>query len=60
MIIDTKDLITMIKDRHDRGSSFDNGQWTNHHGLDRCDCEDLVQWIEDLDKENTTNKGDKK
>ena len=50
MIIDTKDLIAMIKNRHDKQASFETGEWTNHHGLDRCDCEDLVEWVESLDE----------
>jgi len=48
MKIDTKDLVKMIKERHDMGSSFDKGLWTNHHGLERCDCEALVEWVESL------------
>lgn len=20
-------------------------EWTNHHGLERCDCEDMVKWV---------------
>jgi hypothetical protein len=50
ILLDKKRLIEMIKDRHTNQSSFDTGEWTNHHGLDRCDCEDLVEWVESLDE----------
>jgi len=50
ILLDKKGLIKMIKDRHTNQSSFDTGEWTNHHGLDRCDCEDLVEWVESLDE----------
>jgi len=33
-----------VQQRHDDNSSFDK-KWTNHHGLDRCDCEELVAFI---------------
>jgi hypothetical protein len=33
-----------VQQRHDDGSDFDKN-WTNHHGLDRCDCDDLVAFI---------------
>jgi hypothetical protein len=33
-----------IQQRHDDGSDFAK-QWINHHGLDRCDCDELVQFI---------------
>jgi len=49
MIIDTVDMAKMIKERHDMGSSFDKGQWTNHHGLDRCDCDALIEWVNDME-----------
>ena len=48
MIIDTKDLIFLIKERHSRQSSFETGEWTNQHGLDRCDCEELIEWVDAL------------
>ena len=38
-----------VQKRHDDGSDF-NKQWTNHHGLDRCDCDELVEFIRGLDK----------
>jgi hypothetical protein len=33
-----------IQQRHDDGS-IGGKEWTNHHGLDRCDCDELVQFI---------------
>ena len=33
-----------VQQRHDDGSNFDK-EWTNHHGLNRCDCDDLVAFI---------------
>ena len=39
-----------IQQRHDDGSSFDK-QWSNHHGLDRCDCDELVDFIRGLKNE---------
>ena len=38
-----------IQKRHDDGSDFAK-QWINHHGLDRCDCDELVEFIRGLDK----------
>ncbi len=38
-----------VQQRHDDGSSFGR-QWTNHHGLMRCDCDELVEFIRGLDK----------
>jgi len=49
MIIDTVDLVRMINDRHARQSSHSNGQWTNHHGLERCDCDALAEWVDELE-----------
>ena len=37
-------MIQAIWQRHLDGSDF-KVQWTNHHGLDRCDCEELVEWL---------------
>ena len=33
-----------VQKRHDDASDFAK-QWINHHGLDRCDCDELVQFI---------------
>jgi len=33
-----------VQKRHDDGSDF-NKEWSNHHGLDRCDCDELVEFI---------------
>jgi hypothetical protein len=41
------EIAQKVQQRHDDGSSFDK-EWTNHHGLDRCDCDELVQFIKDL------------
>ena len=38
-----------IQQRHDDGSSFEKG-WTNHHGLMRCDCAELIEFIREKDK----------
>lgn len=37
-----------VQQRHDDGSDFAK-QWTNHHGLDRCDCDELVEFIRGLE-----------
>jgi hypothetical protein len=34
ILLDKKGLIKMIKDRHTNQSSFNTGEWTNHHGLE--------------------------
>ena len=34
----------LIQQRHDYGS-IGGKEWTNHHGLMRCDCDELVQFI---------------
>jgi hypothetical protein len=39
-----KELANEIWQRHLDGSDF-KVQWTNHHGLERCDCEELVEWL---------------
>jgi len=41
------EIAQKVQQRHDDGSSFEK-EWTNHHGLDRCDCDELVQFIKDL------------
>ena len=41
------EIAQKVQQRHDDGSSFDK-EWTNHHGLYRCDCDELVQFIKDL------------
>ncbi len=38
-----------IQQRHDDGSSFER-EWTNHHGLMRCDCDELIEFIRGRDK----------
>jgi hypothetical protein len=38
-----------IQQRHDDGSSFEK-EWTNHHGLMRCDCAELIEFIREKDK----------
>ena len=38
-----------VQKRHDDASDFAK-QWINHHGLDRCDCDELVEFIRGLDK----------
>jgi hypothetical protein len=41
----TKDnIIQAIWQRHLNGSDF-NVNWSNHHGLLRCDCDELVEWL---------------
>ena len=40
-------IIEMIKQRHANGSSG-GIEWTNHHGLERCDCDELIEWLEKL------------
>lgn len=37
-------VVLAIEQRHENGSSFDK-QWSNHHGLMRCDCAELVRFI---------------
>ena len=37
--------------RHLDGSG-DGKVWSNHHGLMRCDCEELVEFIRGLKYEN--------
>jgi hypothetical protein len=41
------EIAQKVQQRHNDGSSFEK-EWTNHHGLDRCDCDELVQFIKDL------------
>ena len=41
------EIAQKVQNRHDDGSSFEK-EWTNHHGLYRCDCDELVQFIKDL------------
>lgn len=41
------EIAQKVQNRHDDGSSFEK-EWTNHHGLCRCDCDELVQFIKDL------------
>ena len=36
-----------IQERHDNGSSFAKA-WSNHHGLLRCDCDELVEFVRSL------------
>ena len=36
-----------IEKRHSDGSSFAK-EWSNHHGLMRCDCDELVQFIKKI------------
>ena len=40
-----------IQKRHDDASDFAK-QWINHHGLNRCDCDELVEFIRGLDKKD--------
>jgi hypothetical protein len=42
-----QNIIQMIKQRHDNGS-IGGTEWTNHHGLDRCDCDELIEWLEGI------------
>jgi len=42
-----KVIIEKVRDRHIKASSFGNGQWENFHGLERCDCEQLLKWLEE-------------
>ena len=37
-----------VQQRHDDGSDFAK-QWINHHGLNRCDCDELVEFIRGLE-----------
>jgi hypothetical protein len=37
-------MINAVWQRHLDGS-IGGTEWTNHHGLDRCDCEELVEWM---------------
>lgn len=37
-----------VQQRHNDGSDFAK-QWSNHHGLNRCDCDELVEFIRDLE-----------
>lgn len=53
MNIDIKDLIVMVKNRHELGQGHNGGEWTNHHGLERCDCDELVEWLNKLDNNNS-------
>lgn len=48
MNIEIKDLISLVKARHADGGIGGNN-WTNHHGLERCDCDDLIEWLNELD-----------
>lgn len=43
-----QEVADAIKKRHDDGSSFEK-EWTNHHGLLRCDCDELYQFIMELE-----------
>lgn len=45
-----------IQQRHDEGSSFER-EWTNHHGLMRCDCDELVQFIRGLECSSVSTWG---
>ena len=51
---DTSEIIEKValavQQRHDDGSDFAK-QWSNHHGLDRCDCDELVDFIRGLKNE---------
>lgn len=40
-------IIEAIKFRHNDGG-IGGKNWTNHHGLLRCDCDELVEFLEDL------------
>lgn len=33
-----------VQERHNDGADFDKN-WTNHHGLFRCDCDELIKFI---------------
>lgn len=44
-----KKVALAIQQRHDDGSSFER-EWTNHHGLMRCDCSELIEFIRGRDK----------
>jgi hypothetical protein len=39
-----KRLVEAVWQRHLDGSAGGT-EWTNHHGLDRCDCAELVEWM---------------
>jgi len=48
--IETVEKVALaIQQRHDDGSSFER-EWTNHHGLMRCDCDELIEFIRGRDK----------
>ena len=36
-----------VEKRHSDGSNF-KIEWSNHHGLMRCDCDELVQFIKKI------------
>jgi len=48
-------VVLAIQQRHDDGSDFAK-QWINHHGLDRCDCDELIEFVRGL---NNVNGGQK-
>ena len=48
--IETVEKVALaIQQRHDDGSSFER-EWANHHGLMRCDCDELIEFIRGRDK----------
>jgi hypothetical protein len=54
--IEEREIIALaVQKRHDDGSDF-NKEWSNHHGLDRCDCDELVEFIRGLKNDALCNK----
>ena len=39
-------IIQAVLKRHEDGSNFDK-EWSNHHGLMRCDCDELIEFLKD-------------
>jgi hypothetical protein len=42
-----QEIIAAVKFRHKDGG-IGGTNWTNQHGLDRCDCDDLIEFLEGL------------
>ena len=42
-----QEIIAAIKFRHD-DAGINGKNWSNHHGLLRCDCDELIEFLEGL------------
>jgi len=41
------EILAALKFRHN-DASIGGNNWSNQHGLDRCDCDELFEFIEGL------------